>query len=90
MEIILKPHPSKIYLVLEVANTSLAFDRAKSKVYAKGEISEYIIFNLIDKTLEVYKNPKNHIYTEMKIYSENEIFYSIVLEEISFKYSDFA
>ncbi len=84
-----KSHPTKAILVIEVANSSLEFDRKKANMYAKAEISEYIIFNLKDKTLEIYKNPKNGIYTEMKIYSEKEKFISTAISELSFQYNQF-
>jgi Uma2 family endonuclease len=51
-------HPTTATLVVEVADTSLAFDHTfKTGVYAKAGIAEYWIINLIDRQLEVYRQP---------------------------------
>ena len=54
----LESHPTGAWLIVEVADTSLAFDRkAKGPLYAKASIPEYWIANLIDTVLEVYREP---------------------------------
>ncbi len=46
-------------LVIEVADTTLAFDRReKGWLYADANISVYWILNLIDKCVEVYSEPQ--------------------------------
>ena len=42
-----KSHPTSALLVLEVSNSSLSLDRKKAKTYAKGNIPEYVLVNLI-------------------------------------------
>jgi len=44
-------------LIIEVADTSLAKDRAKAAIYAAAGIEEYWIVNLNDKTLERLTQP---------------------------------
>jgi Uma2 family endonuclease len=52
-------HPSRPALVVEVADSSLAFDRThKGSFYARARLSEYWIVNLVDRTSEVYRNPR--------------------------------
>ena len=53
-------HPSRPALVVEVADSSLAFDRTHkgSSLYARARLSEYWIVNLADRMLEVYRNPR--------------------------------
>ena len=52
-------HPSRPALVVEVADSSLAFDRThKGSLYARARLSEYWIVNLADRMLEVYRNPR--------------------------------
>jgi len=52
-------HPSRPALVIEVAETSLAFDRGeKGSLYARGGIRDYWIVNLVDRVLEVYREPE--------------------------------
>jgi Uma2 family endonuclease len=51
-------HPSQPALVIEVADSSLAFDRGeKGSLYARGGIRDYWIVNLVDRVLEVYRDP---------------------------------
>jgi Uma2 family endonuclease len=51
-------HPSRPALLVEVAESSLAEDRgAKAALYARGGITDYWILNLVDRVLEVYRNP---------------------------------
>jgi Uma2 family endonuclease len=52
-------HPSCPALVIEVAETSLAFDRGeKGSLYARGGIRDYWVVNLVDRVLEVYREPE--------------------------------
>ena len=51
-------HPTTALLVVEVSDATLAFDRGrKAALYAKAGIPEYWIVNLIDRVLEVRRDP---------------------------------
>ena len=51
-------HPARAVLVVEVAQSSLMFDRTrKTRAYARNGIAEYWIVNLVDRVLEVYRDP---------------------------------
>jgi Uma2 family endonuclease len=51
-------HPSRPALVVEVADSSLALDREhKGSLYARARLPEYWIVNLVDRVIEVYRNP---------------------------------
>lgn len=51
-------HPARPALVIEVAESSLSFDREdKGSLYARGGIRDYWILNLVDRVLEVYRDP---------------------------------
>jgi Uma2 family endonuclease len=51
-------HPSRPALVVEIADSSLALDRThKGSLYARARLAEYWIVNLVDRVLEVYRNP---------------------------------
>ena len=51
-------HPTTAALVVEVADTSLAYDRTtKASLYAKAGTADYWIVNLIERRLEVYRHP---------------------------------
>ena len=52
-------HPSTPVLVVEVAESSLRLDRRmKSGLYARARLREYWIVNLVDRALEVYRDPE--------------------------------
>jgi Uma2 family endonuclease len=51
-------HPSSAALTVEVADSSLAFDRdQKGSLYARACLPEYWIVNLVARVLEVYRDP---------------------------------
>ncbi len=51
-------HPSQPVLVVEVSESSLALDREhKGSVYARARVADYWIVNLVDRVLEVYREP---------------------------------
>ncbi len=53
-----KAHPTTAVLVVEVADTMLEFDPGpKARLYAKAAIPEYWIVNLVDRLLEVHRDP---------------------------------
>jgi Uma2 family endonuclease len=55
----LDAHPAAPVLVVEVAESSLVFDRrAKGSLYARAGIPEYWIVNLVDRVLEVFRDPE--------------------------------
>jgi Uma2 family endonuclease len=52
------PNPEDLSLVIEVADSSLRFDREdKARLYARGRVPCYWIVNLIDKQIEVLTDP---------------------------------
>src|SRR5256885_9591616 len=51
-------HPARPVLIIEVAESSLGFDRvAKGSLYARAGIVDYWIVNVVDRVLEVYRDP---------------------------------
>ena len=52
-------HPARPALAVEVAESSLVFDRQqKSSLYARAGIRDYWIVNLVDRLLEVHRDPE--------------------------------
>lgn len=82
-------HPTEALLVIEVANSSIALDRAKASIYAKANIPEYIIANLQNKILEVYSSPIDGKYSFTKILQADEVFTSTIVSNVSFSLSVF-
>ena len=51
-------HPSEAILVIEVADSSLDYDREdKASLYASAGIADYWILNLLQRQCEVHRNP---------------------------------
>lgn len=51
-------HPARPALVVEVAESSLATDRGtKAVLYARAGLADYWILNLVDRVLEIYRDP---------------------------------
>src|SRR5919201_2018528 len=54
-------HPKGAVLIIEVAEASLGFDRTvKAGLYARGGVHDYWIVNVIDRVLEVHRDPAPH------------------------------
>lgn len=53
-----RAHPSRPVLTVEVAESSLAVDRdLKASLYARAGLADYWVLNLVDRALEVYREP---------------------------------
>jgi Uma2 family endonuclease len=51
-------HPSTPLVMVEVADSSLRFDRRdKGRIYARAGVPDYWLLNLLDDVLEVYREP---------------------------------
>ena len=56
-------HPTRAVLVVEVADSTLSFDRErKQAMYAAAGVPEYWILNLVEGVLEVYRGPRASTY----------------------------
>ena len=52
-------HPAHPALVVEVAESSLDFDRTrKGSLYARAAVPDYWVVNLVDGVVEVYRDPE--------------------------------
>ena len=66
-------HPTTALLIVEVAETSLLFDRtSKAKLYAEHLIPEYWIVNIGGRQLEAFRNPFTSGYETHRILSADE------------------
>jgi len=67
------PRPDDVVLVVEVADTSLSFDRdVKLPLYATAGIPELWIVNLDDEQIEVHWAPEGERYTEHRQYERGQ------------------
>lgn len=68
------PGPEDILLVIEVSDSTLAFDQTiKASLYAEFNIPEYWILNLQEFCVERYQQPGTEGYVKKKVFSKNEI-----------------
>jgi Uma2 family endonuclease len=52
------PLPEDVFLLIEVADSTLALDREqKLPLYGRASIAEVWILNLVEKTIEMYREP---------------------------------
>jgi Uma2 family endonuclease len=67
------PTPGAVALFVEVADSSLSDDRIrKAALYAEAEILEYWIVNLVDRVLEVHRDPAGGVYRTKTTSGEGE------------------
>ena len=65
------PTPSEVYLIIEVADSSLAYDREiKAKIYARSGIADYWVLNVNDRQLHVFREPADDRYQSEVIIGE--------------------
>ena len=80
------PLPAEVNLVIEVAKTSLKFDRnVKAELYAEAGISEYWIINLKARKIEVYTDPSTveGRYNSTRTYDLSQSFTSNFLGQVA-------
>jgi Uma2 family endonuclease len=63
-------HPSTAELVIEVALSSTALDRANAGLYAEAGVKEYWIALATKRQIEVYRKPENGSYLETFLVTE--------------------
>ena len=62
------PNPSEAFLIIEVADSSLEYDRGdKMRTYVAVGIREFWILNLQEDQLEIYRQPEGASYREQLI-----------------------
>ena len=65
--------PSEAYLIIEVAESSLAMDRGKKlRLYASCAVPEYWVVNLPERCIEVYTGPSPGAYAHCERYEHGQ------------------
>jgi Uma2 family endonuclease len=66
------PSPSEVFLIIEIADSSLKYDReVKALAYAKSGIAEYWILDVNGRKLHVYRLPSSEGYHSETILLED-------------------
>ena len=83
------PLPHEVVLLVEVADTSLAFDlKVKSLLYAKAGIADYWVVDAKGRRLVVHRKPSGEGYLEIFAYSEEESLSPLARPDASVRVSD--
>ena len=60
-------------LIVEVSESTLEFDRAgRLSMYARGGIPIYWVLNLVDRRLEIYREPSEGTYGVIEIFGPDD------------------
>ena len=66
------PTPSEIYLIIEIADTTLRKDcGTKATIYAQSGITDYWVLNVNDRQLHVFREPSQEGYQSKLILGED-------------------
>ena len=76
------PAPAEVALIVEVANSSLAFDlRTKRRLYAVAAIPEYWVMDLSARRLHVFSDPREGEYHSQRILERGDAVRSNILDD---------
>jgi len=76
------PTAGDVLLLIEVAESSLAFDRGeKANLYAAAGILDYWIVNLVNRTVEVRRDPQDGRYRSLQSFGPGSIVEPIAIPE---------
>jgi Uma2 family endonuclease len=82
------PNAADVLLLVEVSDTTLRFDRSqKLRLYATHNIPEYWIVNLIDKCLEVYRQPQDGDYLHKAVLGKTDSLNLVTLPDVRIEVS---
>lgn len=84
------PTPAEIYLILEVSDTTLSYDRtAKSAAYARAGIRQYLLLNVQERTLEDYREPAADGYQSKQTLRDEQTFNLVAFPDVILQAKDF-
>ncbi|MGC8711422.1 MAG: Uma2 family endonuclease [Leptodesmis sp.] len=82
------PHPSEIYWVVEVADSSLRTDcEVKDKIYALSGIAEYWVLDVTNRQLHVFRDPASTGYGSHVILTEAASITPLAFPDVSLQLS---
>ncbi len=87
----LENHPtvSDIFLIMEISDTTLAYDReAKSKAYSRNGIRQYLLLNINNETIEEYREPGEDGYQFKRTLRKGDSLNLTAFPEVEIKIDD--
>ncbi len=83
------PKPSDILLIIEVADSTIAYDRdIKMPLYAAAGIPEMWLFDVNQKVIEAYSLPSSSRYKQMRRYEANDTLAMIAFPDVIFNWEE--
>jgi Uma2 family endonuclease len=83
------PKPEDIYVVLEAADSTLAYDRDELGPWlAQNGVLQYCLLNIRGRELEDYREPSSNGYRTKRTYAEHESFSLVAFPDIAIQVSD--
>ena len=83
------PKPEDVFLIVEVSETTIYFDRnVKRRLYARHNIPEFWIVDLKQKAVEIYRKPGPGGYQESFIPTSEETFSPLSFPELTLTMND--
>jgi Uma2 family endonuclease len=79
---------SEAWLIVEVADSSLARDREKAKLYAAASVAEYWIVNLADGLIEVHRAPAAGGYTNVTKHGRGDFLRLVQFADVEVRVTD--
>lgn len=84
-----QPGPHDILLLIEVADSSLRYDRrVKSKLYGAAGIADYWIINLPERQIEVYREIRPNGYRTVTYYAPGETLSPLAFPDVVLNVDD--
>jgi Uma2 family endonuclease len=78
------PCPPDVLLLIEVADTSLDDDRGiKAPLYAENGIAECWIVNLVERVVEVFRQPRNGRYADIRRIEPGNVLHVALLPDVA-------
>jgi Uma2 family endonuclease len=81
-------HPETALLLIEVADSSLARDREKAKLYAAARVPEYWIVNLVDAVVEVYRDPRTENYARVTKHGRADVLRLVSFHDVEVRVAE--
>jgi Uma2 family endonuclease len=80
--------PDRAFLLIEVANTSVADDRDKAALYASSDVQEYWLVNLPEQTVEVYREAERGTYLQVTRHARGERLHLVAFPDVTIAIAD--
>ena len=79
------PNPSEVYLIIEVADTTLRTDLGiKANLYAQSGIADYLVLDVNDRQLHVFREPSQDGYQSRVIIGDDGSISPLQFPDFSF------